>query len=107
MPRCLLILVGIFVAVFADTACNPALQVCDMEEIEEEMAAASKRGYAFIQAKSERQRAKARGAIKDSLATHNAIVQEQVERLAAKHGPGKVLHKRTMVQFSTEGDAEL
>eukprot|EP00408_Alexandrium_pacificum_P007816 CAMPEP_0171216204 /NCGR_PEP_ID=MMETSP0790-20130122/32060_1 /TAXON_ID=2925 /ORGANISM="Alexandrium catenella, Strain OF101" /LENGTH=107 /DNA_ID=CAMNT_0011681977 /DNA_START=108 /DNA_END=431 /DNA_ORIENTATION=- len=107
MTRTLLILLGLVAAVLADTGCNPATQVCDMDEIEEEMMAASKRGHAFIQAKSERQRGKARKVVQDSLAAHNEIVREEVERLAAKHGSGNVLHKRTMVHFAAEGDAEL
>mmetsp|Transcript_81153 Transcript_81153/g.215438 ORF Transcript_81153/g.215438 Transcript_81153/m.215438 type:complete len:109 (-) Transcript_81153:209-535(-) len=108
MFRAFLVALGL-IAVLAEPACNPAVQVCEMDEIQEEMAAASKRGFAFIQAKSERHSAKARRAahIEDSLATHNEIVSEEVERLTAKHGRGSVLHKRTMVHFTAEGDSEL
>mmetsp|Transcript_5504 Transcript_5504/g.16379 ORF Transcript_5504/g.16379 Transcript_5504/m.16379 type:complete len:111 (-) Transcript_5504:148-480(-) len=95
--------------VLAAERCNPAVQVCDVDEIEEEMAAASKRGYAFIQAKSSRQSAKARkiAHIQDSIVTHNEMVNEQVEKLAAKHGKSHVLHRRTMMTFTTDGESDI
>mmetsp|Transcript_1300 Transcript_1300/g.1472 ORF Transcript_1300/g.1472 Transcript_1300/m.1472 type:complete len:109 (-) Transcript_1300:97-423(-) len=108
MFRILLILTALIHFDLARADCNPASQACDMDEIDEEMAAASQRGFAFIQAKSSRHTAKARKAsqIKDSLAVHNEMVKEEVEKLAAKHGRGSVSHKRTMVRFAVEGVSE-
>mmetsp|Transcript_58767 Transcript_58767/g.182574 ORF Transcript_58767/g.182574 Transcript_58767/m.182574 type:complete len:108 (+) Transcript_58767:135-458(+) len=105
MFRYLLIAAALLCLSFAGEICDPATQVCDTDEIEEEMKAASKRGFAFIQAKSERRSAaKARkvAQIQDSLATHNDMVNEQVELLKARHGPGSVLHKRTAMAFTVE-----
>mmetsp|Transcript_2075 Transcript_2075/g.3181 ORF Transcript_2075/g.3181 Transcript_2075/m.3181 type:complete len:107 (-) Transcript_2075:107-427(-) len=105
MFRILLIIASLFQVALARADCNPASQVCDVDEIDEEMAAASQRGFAFIQAKSSRGTTKARktAQIMDSLATHNAMVDEEVEKLAKRHGPRSVSHKRTMVHFNVQG----
>mmetsp|Transcript_11829 Transcript_11829/g.13287 ORF Transcript_11829/g.13287 Transcript_11829/m.13287 type:complete len:124 (-) Transcript_11829:145-516(-) len=122
MFRILLIIASLFQVALARADCNPASQVCDVDEIDEEMAAASQRGFAFIQAKSEMAAASQRGfafiqakssrgttkarktaQIMDSLATHNAMVDEEVEKLAKRHGPRSVSHKRTMVHFNVQG----
>mmetsp|Transcript_32343 Transcript_32343/g.75069 ORF Transcript_32343/g.75069 Transcript_32343/m.75069 type:complete len:107 (-) Transcript_32343:125-445(-) len=88
----------------ASAACNPALQVCDVSEIEQEMKVASQRGFAFIQAKSSRSTAKKTGQLKENLAAYNSAVKEQVEQLSAKHGAASVSHKRRVVQITAEDD---
>mmetsp|Transcript_135887 Transcript_135887/g.378690 ORF Transcript_135887/g.378690 Transcript_135887/m.378690 type:complete len:113 (+) Transcript_135887:90-428(+) len=88
--------------------CDPALQVCDAAEIEQEMNEASQRGFAFIQAKSTRKkRSKAKAAqLKEQVSAYDDIVKEQVEKLTAKHGHGSVSHKRTVVQFTAEDESD-
>mmetsp|Transcript_73922 Transcript_73922/g.158434 ORF Transcript_73922/g.158434 Transcript_73922/m.158434 type:complete len:136 (+) Transcript_73922:137-544(+) len=81
-------------------SCNPASQVCDYSELQEEMSRAASRGSAFIQERRSRSTSggkQRRGAsLQEHVAAYDTTVQQQVTAALAK-GARKVSHQRRAV----------
>mmetsp|Transcript_17116 Transcript_17116/g.36235 ORF Transcript_17116/g.36235 Transcript_17116/m.36235 type:complete len:140 (-) Transcript_17116:33-452(-) len=84
-------------AAVSAAGCNPASQVCDYDELQEEMRRAANRGSAFIQAKrsqKEHSKKQRRAVMKERVAAYDAEVQKQVDALVQDHGTRRVTHSR-------------